>query len=113
MTERLLITSGLPYANGPLHFGHLLEHVMTDLWARYQRLAGRRVLSVCGEDTHGTSIMIRARAEGRSEEQLIAEMDAAQRFAEEAPLPALGSMFEDVYHPSTPKPIPNAERLSL
>jgi methionyl-tRNA synthetase len=79
MSQRLLITSALPYANGPLHLGHMVEHVMTDVWARYQRLAGRRVLAICGDDTHGTAIMIRARKEGRSEEALIAEMAAAHQ----------------------------------
>jgi methionyl-tRNA synthetase len=75
--RRLLVTSALPYANGPLHIGHLLEHIQTDMWVRFQRLRGRRVLYVCGDDTHGTAIMIRARQEGRTEARLIAEMKAA------------------------------------
>lgn len=75
MTERrLLVTSALPYANGPIHVGHLVEYLQTDIWVRFQRLAGRKVVYVCADDTHGTSIMIRARQEGRSEEQLITDM---------------------------------------
>lgn len=73
-SRRLLVTSALPYANGPIHIGHLVEHIQTNVWVRYQRMAGRRVLYVCGDDTHGTSIMIRARQEGRTEEQLISEV---------------------------------------
>jgi methionyl-tRNA synthetase len=69
---RLLVTSALPYANGPIHLGHMVEHIQTNIWVRFKRMTGRRVLYVCGDDTHGTSIMIRARQEGRAEEQLIA-----------------------------------------
>lgn len=78
MTDRrLLVTSALPYANGPIHVGHLVEYLQTDIWVRFQRLAGRNVVYVCADDTHGTSIMIRARQEGRTEEQLISDMRIA------------------------------------
>jgi methionyl-tRNA synthetase len=77
--RRLLVTSALPYANGPIHIGHLVEYLQTDIWVRFQRLRGRRVVYVCADDTHGTAIMIRARQEGRSEEQLIADMNAAHQ----------------------------------
>jgi methionyl-tRNA synthetase len=71
--QRLLVTSALPYANGPIHIGHMVEHIQTNIWVRFQRMVGRRVLYVCGDDTHGTSITIRARQQGRTEEQLIAD----------------------------------------
>ena len=74
MSRKILVTSALPYANGSIHLGHLVEYIQTDIWVRFQKLRGRRCLFICADDTHGTAIMIRARKEGRSEEQLIAEM---------------------------------------
>src|SRR5688572_33137648 len=84
MSRRLLVTSALPYANGHIPLGHLVEYLQTDIWVRFMRLSGRRVTYICADDTHGTAIMIRARQEGRSEEQLIAEMNQAHQrdFAE-------------------------------
>ena len=72
--RRLLVTSALPYANGPIHVGHLVEYLQTDIWVRFQKLRGHQCVYICADDTHGTAIMIRARQEGRSEEALIAEM---------------------------------------
>ncbi len=77
MPRRLLVTSALPYANGPIHIGHLVEYIQTDIWVRFQKLRGHECRYMCADDTHGTAIMIRARQEGRSEEELIAEMQAA------------------------------------
>jgi len=75
MTPRqILVTAALPYANGHIHLGHLVEYIQTDIWVRFQKLRGHRCLYICADDTHGTSIMIRARQEGRSEEALIADM---------------------------------------
>lgn len=81
MTEarRILITSGLPYANGHIHMGHLVEYLQTDIWARFQRMQDHQVLYVCGDDTHGTAIMLRAREEKRSETEVITEMALAHR----------------------------------
>ena len=72
MPRQILVTSALPYANGPLHFGHIIEAVQTDVWVRFQKLRGNDCLYVCAEDTHGTPIMIRAQQEGITPEQLIA-----------------------------------------
>src|SRR5262245_16910538 len=72
--RRILVTAALPYANGHIHIGHLVEYIQTDIWVRFQRLRGRRCIFLCADDTHGTAIMIRARQEKRSEEALIAEM---------------------------------------
>ena len=74
MSHRILVTAALPYANGHIHIGHLVEYIQTDIWVRFQKLRGRRCLFLCADDTHGTAIMIRARQEGRSEEALIADM---------------------------------------
>tara|TARA_R110002049_G_scaffold4601_3_gene31754 strand:+ start:9512 stop:11557 length:2046 start_codon:yes stop_codon:yes gene_type:complete len=74
MTRQILVTSALPYANGPIHIGHLVEYVQTDIWVRFQKLRGNRCIYICADDTHGTAIMIRAKKEGRSEEELIAAM---------------------------------------
>jgi len=79
MSRQILVTSALPYANGPIHLGHLVEYIQTDIWVRFQRLRGNRVAYLCADDTHGTAIMIRARQEGRTPEQLIAEMSAAHQ----------------------------------
>lgn len=72
--RRILVTAALPYANGPIHLGHLVEYIQTDIWARFQKLRGHHCIYLCADDTHGTAIMIRARQEGRSEEALIAQM---------------------------------------
>lgn len=74
MTRQILVTSALPYANGPIHIGHLVEYIQTDIWVRFQKLRGHRCIYVCADDTHGTAIMIRAKQEGRTEVELIAEM---------------------------------------
>ena len=78
MTDRkLLVTAALPYANGHIHLGHLVEYIQTDIWVRFQKMRGNKCLFVCADDTHGTAIMIRARQEGRAESELIADMQAA------------------------------------
>jgi methionyl-tRNA synthetase len=78
MTERrILVTSALPYANGHIHLGHLVEYIQTDIWVRFQKLRGNRCVYICADDTHGTAIMIRARQEGRTEDALIKDMREA------------------------------------
>jgi methionyl-tRNA synthetase len=71
--RKILVTSALPYANGPIHLGHLVEYIQTDIWVRFQKLRGHECIYLCADDTHGTAIMIRARKEGRSEEEVIAQ----------------------------------------
>ncbi|MFN5757378.1 MAG: methionine--tRNA ligase [Planctomycetia bacterium] len=75
--RRILVTSALPYANGHIHLGHLVEYIQTDIFVRFQKLRGHRAIYLCADDTHGTAIMIRAKAEGRSEQALIAAMREA------------------------------------
>ena len=72
--RRIFVTSALPYANGHIHIGHLVEYLQTDIWVRFQKLYGNQCRYMCADDTHGTAIMIRARAEGIPEEQLIGKM---------------------------------------
>ena len=79
MTRQILVTSALPYANGHIHLGHLVEYIQTDIFVRFQRLRGHRVAYMCADDTHGTAIMIRAEKEQRSPEELIAEMSEAHQ----------------------------------
>jgi methionyl-tRNA synthetase len=69
--RRILVTSALPYANGAIHLGHLVEYIQTDIWVRFQKMRGNEVHYVCADDTHGTPIMLRADAEGISPRQLI------------------------------------------
>lgn len=69
--RKILITSALPYANGPIHLGHLVEYIQTDIWARFQKMRGHHCTYVCADDAHGTPIMLRAQAEGITPEQLI------------------------------------------
>ncbi|TNF54276.1 MAG: methionine--tRNA ligase [Gammaproteobacteria bacterium] len=70
----ILVTSALPYANGPIHIGHLVEYIQTDIWARFQKMRGHHCYYVCADDAHGTPIMLRARQEGITPEALIARI---------------------------------------
>jgi methionyl-tRNA synthetase len=76
-TRDILVTSALPYANGPIHIGHLVEYIQTDIWVRFQKMRGHNCWYVCADDAHGTPIMLRARQEGITPEALI------ERVAEE------------------------------
>ena len=74
--RKIVVTSALPYANGDIHLGHLVEYIQTDFWVRFQKLRGHDCVYVCADDTHGAPIMIRARKEGITPEELIARMHA-------------------------------------
>ena len=69
--RKILVTSALPYANGPIHLGHLLEYIQTDIWSRFQNSRGNLCTFVCADDAHGTAIMLRAEQEGITPEELI------------------------------------------
>ena len=71
--RKILVTSALPYANGSIHLGHLLEHIQTDIWARFQRMRGHQCYSVCADDAHGTPVMLKAQELGISPEQMVAQ----------------------------------------
>ena len=69
--RKILVTSALPYANAPLHLGHMLEQVQTDIWVRYQKLMGHKCTYVCADDAHGTAIMLRAELDGMTPEEQV------------------------------------------
>jgi len=74
--RQILVTSALPYANGSIHLGHMLEYIQTDIWVRFQKLRGNRCIYVCADDAHGSAIMLRAEKEGITSEQLIDNVKA-------------------------------------
>lgn len=76
-SRKILVTSALPYANGDIHLGHLMETIQTDIWVRLQKMRGHDCLYVCADDAHGTAIMLSAEARGITAEQLIAEVKAS------------------------------------
>jgi methionyl-tRNA synthetase len=77
--RQILVTSALPYVNGHIHIGHLVEYVQTDIWVRFQRLRGHEVRYFCADDTHGTATMMRAREQGIEPEALLEEMSRAHQ----------------------------------
>jgi len=79
MPRRILVTSALPYANGPIHLGHMVEYIQTDVWARFQRMRGNETYYVCADDAHGTPIMLRAQNEGITPEELITRIGNEHR----------------------------------
>ncbi|MFV8871371.1 methionine--tRNA ligase [Serratia fonticola] len=74
VAKKLLVTCALPYANGSIHLGHMLEHIQADIWVRYQRMRGNEVHFICADDAHGTPIMLKAQQMGIPPEEMIAEM---------------------------------------
>lgn len=74
--RKILVTSALPYANGSIHLGHMLEYIQTDMWVRFQKHRGNQCTYVCADDAHGSAIMLRAEKQGITPEQLIAEVQA-------------------------------------
>jgi methionyl-tRNA synthetase len=80
MTKRkILITSALPYANGPTHLGHLLEYIQTDIWSRFQKMRGHEAYYVCADDAHGTPIMLNAQKQGITPEQMVANVSVERQ----------------------------------
>ncbi|MGK2942686.1 MAG: methionine--tRNA ligase [Immundisolibacter sp.] len=93
MSRRLLVTSALPYANGPIHIGHLVEYIQTDVWVRAMRLVGRDVIYLCADDAHGAPIMLRAQAEDITPEDLVARIGTEHR----ADFADFGIAFDNYY----------------
>ena len=75
--RNILVTSALPYANGPIHLGHLVEYIQTDIWKRAMRSMGHQVTYVCADDAHGTAIMLKAEENGVTPEEQIATVKAS------------------------------------
>lgn len=74
MTRKILVTSALPYANGSIHLGHMVEHIQTDIWVRFQKLRGHECYYCCADDTHGTPVMLAAQKQGLQPEDMIAKV---------------------------------------
>jgi methionyl-tRNA synthetase len=89
--RKILVTSALPYANGPIHIGHLVEYIQTDIWVRFQKMRGHDCLYVCADDAHGTPIMLRAQKEGITPEVLIDRIGMEHR----ADFAAFGIEFDN------------------
>ena len=99
MARKIVVTSALPYANGPIHIGHLVEYLQTDIWVRFQKMCGNRCLYFCADDTHGTPVMISARAAGISPEELIEQMYKEHR----ADFDAFYVEFDNYYTTHSPE----------
>ena len=77
--RKILVTSALPYANGPLHMGHLVEYIQTDIWVRFQKLSGNCCTYVCADDAHGTAISLHAEKQGVTPEALVAQINVERK----------------------------------
>lgn len=97
--RQILVTSALPYANGPIHVGHLVEYIQTDIWARFQKMRGHICYYVCADDAHGTPIMLRAEQEGISPERLIERIGREHR----ADFRAFSVAFDNFYSTHSPE----------
>jgi len=95
----ILVTSALPYANGSIHIGHMVEYIQTDIWVRFQKLRGHECWYVCADDSHGTPIMLRAEKEGITPEQLIARLRAEH----ERDFTDFGVAFDNYYSTHSPE----------
>ena len=98
-TRKILVTSALPYANGPIHLGHLVEYIQTDIWVRFQKMQGHDCTYVCADDAHGTPIMLRAQQEGIAPEALIADMSKSHQ----ADFKAFGVEFDNYHSTHSPE----------
>lgn len=105
--RQILVTSALPYANGPIHVGHLVEYIQTDIWARFQKMRGHICYYVCADDAHGTPIMLRAEQEGVSPERLIERIGREHR----ADFSAFSVAFDNFYSTHSPENRRLAERI--
>jgi methionyl-tRNA synthetase len=99
MPRKIIVTSALPYANGPIHMGHLVEYLQTDIWVRFQKACGNQCLYFCADDTHGTPVMISARAERVPPEELIRRVHKEHR----ADFDAFCVQFDNYYTTHSPE----------
>ncbi len=97
--RRIIVTSALPYANGAIHLGHLVEYLQTDFWVRFQKMRGNECVYVCADDTHGTPIMVRARKEGVAPEEIIRRSYVAHS----ADFKDFGVAFDNYYSTNSPE----------
>jgi len=99
MPRKIVVTSALPYANGPIHIGHLVEYLQTDIWVRFQKICGNQCYYFCADDTHGTPIMISARKAGIEPEELIGKMHTEHK----ADFDRFGVEFDNYYTTHSPE----------
>jgi len=99
MPRKIVVTSALPYANGPIHISHLVEYLQTDIWVRFQKMCGNQCLYFCADDTHGTPVMLSARKAGIAPEQLIGRMHAEHK----ADFDSFGIEFDNYYSTHSPE----------
>jgi methionyl-tRNA synthetase len=99
MPRKIVVTSALPYANGPIHIGHLVEYLQTDIWVRFQKMCGNQCLYFCADDTHGTPVMISARAGQITPEELIKRMHKEHK----ADFDAFYIEFDNYYSTHSPE----------
>ncbi len=99
MPRKIVVTSALPYANGPIHIGHLVEYLQTDIWVRFQKMCGNHCLYFCADDTHGTPVMLSARKAGVEPEELIRRMHAEHK----ADFDSFGIEFDNYYSTHSPE----------
>ncbi len=97
--RNILVTSALPYANGEIHIGHLVEYLQTDIWVRFQKLRGNNCRYFCADDTHGTAITISARKKGITEEEFIAGVSRSHQ----ADFAAFGIEFDNYGSTNSPE----------
>ena len=95
----ILVTSALPYANGSIHLGHLLEHIQTDIWTRFQRLRGHNIIAVCADDAHGTPVMLKAQELGVNPEDMV----EATRQEHWTDLQGFGISYDNYYSTHSPE----------
>ncbi len=109
VSRKILVTSALPYANGSIHLGHLVEYIQTDIWVRFQKMCGHECYYVCADDAHGTPIMLRAQQEGITPEALIEKMNAEHQ----ADFAAFHVAFDNYYSTHSPENREFAEQIYL
>ncbi|MFC2293516.1 MAG: class I tRNA ligase family protein, partial [Kingella oralis] len=97
--RKILVTSALPYANGAIHLGHMVEHIQTDIWVRFQKSRGHECYYCCADDTHGTPIMLAAEKQGITPEQLI-EKTHAEHLAD---FTGFGIGYDNYYSTHSPE----------
>ncbi|RKR02395.1 methionyl-tRNA synthetase [Kushneria sinocarnis] len=105
--RKILVTSALPYANGSIHLGHLLEYIQTDIWVRFQKSRGNECYYVCADDTHGTPVMLRAEQEGLTPEQLIERVSQEHQ----TDFARFGIGFDNYYSTHSPENREHSERI--
>jgi methionyl-tRNA synthetase len=99
MPRKIVVTSALPYANGPIHIGHLVEYLQTDIWVRFHKMCGSECLYFCADDTHGTPVMISARAAGITPEELVERVHKEHK----ADFDRFGIEFDNYYSTHSPE----------